>query len=279
MLLGLLVVPFATLVIRSFWTQVNFDYDTTFTLNNYAKIFALGWKENVELFNLKIDWPFTNAIYVLLAKSILMSIAVTTVVILRLSDGVFSRLPGYAPQGHLAGADFDPVLDQLSAPHLRLEGDSRLQRRGQFGTDVSGANRSAARFHLYNSPSVIITRPRPSPSVLPIYVSLEDGQVLLEVRGHGDTAVGSSSTPCPVGARRGRLALRLHPDCWRYVTPEVVGGTSGIMVGSLIKSLYGKSNDWPLGSALSIVMMLSVAALVMLFLWGVGYMRMRQRMA
>jgi len=41
---------------------VNFDYDTTFTLNNYAKIFALGWKENVELLIFKVDWPFTNAI-------------------------------------------------------------------------------------------------------------------------------------------------------------------------------------------------------------------------
>jgi spermidine/putrescine transport system permease protein len=68
------------------------------------------------------------------------------------------------------------------------------------------------------------------------------------------------------------------PTVGEYVTPNVVGGTSGIMLGNLIQSMFGKSNDWPLGGALSIVMMLTVAVLVSLFLWLVGYNRMRQRM-
>jgi spermidine/putrescine transport system permease protein len=69
------------------------------------------------------------------------------------------------------------------------------------------------------------------------------------------------------------------PTVGEYVTPNVVGGTSGILVGNYIQSLFGKSNDWPLGSALSIVMMLTVSILVGLFLWAIGYRQMRQRMA
>ena len=57
--------------------------------------------------------------------------------------------------------------------------------------------------------------------------------------------------------------------------PAQVGGSSGIMIGTLIQSQFGKANNWPLGSALSIVTMLTVTALVCLFLWGVGFRRIR----
>lgn len=288
MLLGLLVVPFATLVIRSFWTQVNFDFDTTFTLNNYAKIFALGWKENVELFNLKIDWPFTNAIYtVLLAKSILMSIAVTTVVILFAYPMAYFL--AFRVQRHkmiwliLISIPFwTSYLLRIFAWKVILGFNgvvnSSLMYLGLIDQPLD--------FILYNSTSVVITLTHAwvTFAVLPIYVSLEkmDKSLLEAATDLGDTAVQRFfrvTLPLSAPGTIAAALLVFIPTVGEYVTPEVVGGTSGIMVGSLIKSLYGKSNDWPLGSALSIVMMLSVAALVMLFLWGVGYRRMRQRMA
>ncbi|MGH6928154.1 MAG: ABC transporter permease, partial [Dongiaceae bacterium] len=67
------------------------------------------------------------------------------------------------------------------------------------------------------------------------------------------------------------------PTVGDYITPAQVGGTSGIMIGSIIQSLFGKANDWPLGGAVSIVMMLVVTALVCLFLWSVGYNKMKAR--
>jgi len=288
MLLGLLVVPFATLVIRSFWTQVNFDFDTTFTLNNYAKIFALGWKENVELFNLKIDWPFTNAIYtVLLAKSILMSIAVTTTVILFAYPMAYFL--AFRVQRHkmiwliLISIPFwTSYLLRIFAWKVILGFNgvvnSSLMYLGLIDQPLD--------FILYNSTSVVITLTHAwvTFAVLPIYVSLEkmDKSLLEAATDLGDTAVERFfrvTLPLSAPGTIAAALLVFIPTVGEYVTPEVVGGTSGIMVGSLIKSLYGKSNDWPLGSALSIVMMLTVAALVMLFLWVVGYRRMRQRMA
>lgn len=288
MLLGLLVVPFATLVVRSFWTQVNFDFDTTFTLNNYAKIFALGWKENVELFNLRIDWPFTNAIYtVLLAKSILMSIAVTTVVILFAYPMAYFL--AFRVQRHkmiwliLISIPFwTSYLLRIFAWKVILGFNgvvnSSLMYLGLIDQPLD--------FILYNSTSVVITLTHAwvTFAVLPIYVSLEkmDKSLLEAATDLGDTAVQRFfrvTLPLSAPGTIASALLVFIPTVGEYVTPEVVGGTSGIMVGSLIKSLYGKSNDWPLGSALSIVMMLAVAALVIFFLWAVGYKRMRQRMA
>lgn len=288
MLLGLLVVPFVTLVIRSFWTQVNFDFDTTFTLNNYAKIFALGWRENVELFNLKIDWPFTNAIYtVLLAKSILMSITVTAVVILFAYPMAYFL--AFRVQRHkmiwliLISIPFwTSYLLRIFAWKVILGFNGVVNSSLMY----VGLIDQPLDFILYNSTSVVITLTHAwvTFAVLPIYVSLEkmDKSLLEAATDLGDTAVERFfrvTLPLSAPGTIASALLVFIPTVGEYVTPEVVGGTSGIMVGSLIKSLYGKSNDWPLGSALSIVMMLTVAALVMLFLWAVGYRRMRQRTA
>ena len=288
MLLGLLVVPFVTLVIRSFWTQVNFDFDTTLTLNNYAKIFALGWKENVELFNLKIDWPFTNAIYtVLLAKSVLMSITVTAVVIMFAYPMAYFL--AFRVQRHkmiwliLISIPFwTSYLLRIFAWKVILGYNgvvnSALMYLGLIDQPLD--------FILYNSTSVVITLTHAwvTFAVLPIYVSLEkmDKSLLEAATDLGDTAVERFfriTLPLSAPGTIAAALLVFIPTVGEYVTPEVVGGTSGIMVGSLIKSLYGKSNDWPLGGALSVVMMLAVAILVMLFLWAVGYRRMRQRTA
>ena len=288
MLLGLLVVPFATLVIRSFWTQVNFDFDTTFTLNNYAKIFALGWKENVELFNLKIDWPFTNAIYtVLLAKSVIMSLVVTGVVILLAYPMAYFL--AFRVTRHkviwlvLISIPFwTSYLLRIFAWKVILGFNGVVNSALMY----LGLINQPLDFILYNSTSVVITLTHAwvTFAVLPIYVSLEkmDKSLLEAATDLGDTAIERFfriTLPLSAPGTIAAALLVFIPTVGEYVTPEVVGGTSGIMVGSLIKSLYGKSNDWPLGGALSVVMMLAVALLVMLFLWAVGYRRMRQRMA
>ena len=65
------------------------------------------------------------------------------------------------------------------------------------------------------------------------------------------------------------------PTVGDYVTPSLVGGSGGTMVGNIIQILFGRANDAPLGSALSLAMMLVVTLLVVAFLQFVGYRRMR----
>jgi spermidine/putrescine transport system permease protein len=67
------------------------------------------------------------------------------------------------------------------------------------------------------------------------------------------------------------------PTVGDYVTPTLVGGPSGIMIGNAIQTLFGRANDVPLGSAISLVMMLIVTLIVCLFLWSIGYRKMQQR--
>jgi len=52
------------------------------------------------------------------------------------------------------------------------------------------------------------------------------------------------------------------PTIGEYVTPLLVGGTSGIMFGNVIQDFFTKSANWPLGSALSVVMLLVTLVLV-----------------
>lgn len=52
------------------------------------------------------------------------------------------------------------------------------------------------------------------------------------------------------------------PTVGEYVTPLLVGGNAGIMYGNLIEDYFSKSANWPLGSALSVIMLAITLALV-----------------
>ena len=52
------------------------------------------------------------------------------------------------------------------------------------------------------------------------------------------------------------------PTVGEYVTPLLVGGTNGIMYGNLIQDFFTKSANWPLGSALSVIMLVVTIVLV-----------------
>jgi spermidine/putrescine transport system permease protein len=48
-----------------------------------------------------------------------------------------------------------------------------------------------------------------------------------------------------------------------FVTPSLIGGPSSTMIGSIIQAQFGKANDWPFGSALSVLVMLVILAVVL----------------
>ena len=52
------------------------------------------------------------------------------------------------------------------------------------------------------------------------------------------------------------------PTVGEYVTPLLVGGSSGAMYGNLIQDFFGRSANWPLGAALSVVMLAGTLVLV-----------------
>jgi spermidine/putrescine transport system permease protein len=62
------------------------------------------------------------------------------------------------------------------------------------------------------------------------------------------------------GALAGFLSVFI-PTLGEYVTPLLVGGVDGVMYGNLIQDQFTRALNWPLGSVLSLVMMLLVVAL------------------
>ena len=102
---------------------------------------------------------------------------------------------------------------------------------------------------------------------LPIYLSLDRLDPKL-VEAAGDLG----ATPLQA-FRRVMLPLSLPGvwsgctmvfllSCGAYVTPQLLGGTSGQMIGNVIASQFLHTNNWPLGAALSVVLVAVVIAFV-----------------
>ena len=63
-------------------------------------------------------------------------------------------------------------------------------------------------------------------------------------------------------------ALVFIPSVGAFVTPDLLGGTKGLMIGNLINKQFGGSGNMPLGSALSIVMMAVVMISLMVYVYA-----------
>ncbi|MDE2818264.1 MAG: ABC transporter permease [Chloroflexota bacterium] len=61
-------------------------------------------------------------------------------------------------------------------------------------------------------------------------------------------------------------ALVFIPSVGAFVTPDLLGGAKGLMIGNLINNQFGGSGNMPLGSALSIVMMAVVMLSLLVYL-------------
>lgn len=57
------------------------------------------------------------------------------------------------------------------------------------------------------------------------------------------------------------------PTIGAFVTPDLLGGTRGIMIGNLIQQQFRGSGNQPLGSALSVVLMAMVMLSLIVYLW------------
>ena len=56
------------------------------------------------------------------------------------------------------------------------------------------------------------------------------------------------------------------PCLGAYLTPDLLGGGRTVLVGNLVQNQFTTARDWPFGSAVSILLMVMVTALVWVFL-------------
>ena len=62
--------------------------------------------------------------------------------------------------------------------------------------------------------------------------------------------------------------------CGAYVTPQLLGGASSLMVGNVIASQFQVSNNWALGAALSATLMTTVLLCFTLSAWRLGLLQL-----
>ena len=64
------------------------------------------------------------------------------------------------------------------------------------------------------------------------------------------------------------------PTIGEYVTPLLVGGSEGSMYGNIIQDFFTKAANWPLGSALSMAMLVGTLALVFIAVRSIDLRRL-----
>ena len=65
-------------------------------------------------------------------------------------------------------------------------------------------------------------------------------------------------------------ALVFIPAIGAYVTPSVLGGGKNMMLSNLIELQFGQGRNWPLGSALSIAVMIIVMMALLAYVRNAG---------
>ena len=104
-------------------------------------------------------------------------------------------------------------------------------------------------------------------AVLPLYSAFAgiDKQVIEASRSLGASPLAAFRHVTLPLASRGVIAgfvLCFVIAAGDYVTPQLVGGPRGLLVGNLIVSRFGLSFDWPTGSALAFTLILAMVLVI-----------------
>ena len=264
MILGL-VMPLAVLFTLSFWIQEYLDFIQTFSLKNYTDFFQ-------------------KPIYIkILFKSIRMSSLVTFVTVL-LAYPMAYFIAFRIQRNKLIWLILITVPFWTSYLLRVFAWKIMLGYNGVINSGLKslGLLNEPLEFLLYNPTSVVITLAHAwaAFAILPIYVSLEkiDRSLLEAARDLGENSFMTFvrvTLPLSLPGVIAASLLVFIPTVGDYVTPSLVGGPRGIMIGNIIQSMFGKAQNWPLGAAISVMSMITVTVMVCLFLWGTHSFRKR----
>ena len=264
MTIGILV-PFGILIVMSFWTQVGFNFDTNLTTANYESFSE-------------------RAIYAaLLKRSLWMSGAATVATVLlcypmayfvafhvhrnKMIWIVLITLPFWT--SYLLRVFAWKVV-------LGYEGviNSALMQFGLIDAPLE--------FLLYSQSAVVITLAHAwaAFAILPMYVSLEkiDKSLLEAATDLGDGPAWRFfriTLPLSLPGVISASLLIFIPTTGDYITPALLGGPDGAMIGNLIQKQFGAINNWPMGASLSIILMLSIALIALIFMFVTNLVRKR----
>jgi spermidine/putrescine transport system permease protein len=255
--LGLaILVPFGILVVMSFWTAQGFGFDTSFTSHNYQQFFerpiygallsrSLWISSMVTVFTVLLCYPMAYYVAFHVHRNkmlwiVLMTLPFWTSYLLRVF--AWKVVLGY-----------EGVIN------------SALMNVGLIESPLE--------FLLYSKQAVIITLAHAwaAFAILPLYVSLEkiDKSLLEAATDLGDGPMHRFfriTLPLSLPGVISASLLIFIPTTGDYITPALLGGPDGTMIGNLIQKQFGPINNWPMGAALSIILMLCIAGISLVFI-------------
>ena len=253
-----LVVCLGVMLVLSVWTQSYLDISATWTLDNYQQL---------------IEKP-------LFLKLLLRSAAISAIVTL------VSVALAYPMAYFIAFDVHDRKLTWLIFLTLPFWISYLLRIRswklilgfnGVINTALIGGGMVTEPLSilLYNPTAIVIalTHAWAPFALLPIYVSLEkvDRSLIAASSDLGDSPFWTFlrvTLPLSMPGVTAAALLIFIPTFGDYITPALVGGPSGAMIGTFITMQFGASNNWPLGSAVSIASMLIATLIACLALGG-----------
>jgi ABC-type spermidine/putrescine transport system permease subunit I len=244
----LFVIPMALMVAYSFWSvDDNYQLVQQANLDQYAKIFAAPIYLST-LWNSVVMALLTTVCCVILALPLAWFISRSVEPRWRVLLIVGLILPGWVS-----------LLIRTYSMNLVL-GEAGLLN---WGLESSGLTASPIQI-LFSKPAVVIGLvyiylPY---TLVPIYGAIEklDNAVLEAAENLGASAMRRFFKVIMPLIMPGIIAgciITFIPALGEYVVPNLLGGLQGTMYGNLIATAF-QSFNWPLGSALSVVLLLAI---------------------
>ena len=238
--------PMLGLFVLSFWRAKGFDLIPTFTLDNYAKIWTSGLHRTLLVRTIGIG---------LITSAFVVPIAFALAYAMRF---VFSRNANLILQLALISL-FSGYLVRIYAWRTILGKQGLLNSALQW----VGLTDEPLEFLIYSNFATIVTLTGlliPL-AVLPLYaamsnVSREHLEVARDLGSRRWHLIRTILIPLTMPGIRTAFAFAFLLSAGDFVTPALVGGTSGIMIGNVIADQFrGIGSNWPLGAALAFVTM------------------------
>lgn len=256
MVIGVLL-PVLILVAMSFWTREGFGFDTTLTSANYVRA---------------ASEPIFGTF---LARSFWVSGIATIVTVLLCYPMAY--YVAFHVHRHKMLWIILMTLPFWTSYLLRVFAwKVILGYEGVINSSLmtAGLIEAPLEFLLYSQTAVIITLAHAwaAFAILPLYVSLEkiDRSLLEAAADLGDGPMQRFvriTLPLSLPGIISATFLIFIPTTGDYITPALLGGPDGAMIGNLIQLQFGAVNNWPMGATLSIILMLWIAAVALVFIF------------
>ena len=242
--------PMLLTVVTSFHTQVSMmEIDTTLTLDRYKDFFS-------------------KPVYtMLLVRSIKISFFVTLVTLITTYPLAY-YIAFYVKKNKMLWIVLMTLPFWTSYLLRVFSWKVILGHKGVINSAlmVSGMISEPLSFLIYSQTAVVITLAHAwaAFAILPLYVSLDkiDKSLLEASYDLGNTKLETFwrvTFPLSLPGVIGAILIIFIPTVGDYVTPQLVGGTDGRMLSNMIQSLFGRANNFPLGAASAVLMLLSVS--------------------